>query len=293
MPLLYLKNPDPQEVTGQRNLGRFMRILLVKRLESSFYAFRMTLDRFINSYDSFIKMFDKGTIYISKKYSEKIYEALENDDIDIIMALVEQDKVQKYASTDFSKSFKENLEEDLAILLEIRKLWKEVAEDPKIDIFKSILKEDKILKENKLIIFTESKETADYLDKNLRQTFDTQVLSYSSKSGAAAREVIIENYDPRHKNQKNDIRILITTDILAEGVNLHRSNVVINYDIPWNPTRVLQRVGRVNRVDTKFDDIYVYNFFPTIQGNNEIKLEEAAIARFKLSMICLAKTPSI
>lgn len=281
MPLLYLKNPDPQEVTGQRNLGRFMRILLVKRLESSFYAFKMTLDRFIHSYDSFIKMLDKGTIYISKQHSEKIYEALENDDLDRIIELVEQDKVQKYESGDFSKAFKDNLKEDLDILLEMKKLWDEVKADPKIAQFKSILTKDKILKENKLIIFTESKETAEYLDKNLREEFGGQVLSYSSKSSAAVRETIIDNYDPKHRNYKNDIRILITTDILAEGVNLHRSNVVINYDIPWNPTRVLQRVGRVNRVDTKFDDIYVYNFFPSLQGNNEIKLEEAAIAKIQ------------
>ncbi len=281
MPLLYLEDPDPQEVTGQRNLGRFMRILLVKRLESSFHAFKMTLDRFVNSYDSFIKMLDKGTIYISKKHGEKIYEALENDDIDSIMELVEQDKVQKYEFGDFNKSFRESLKDDLDILLEMKKLWDSVQADPKIDQFKSILAKDKILQENKLIVFTESKETAEYLDRNLRTKFGGQVLSYSSKSGSFARETIIDNYDPKRKNQKNDIRILITTDILAEGVNLHRSNVVINYDIPWNPTRVLQRVGRVNRVDTKFDDIYVYNFFPSAQGNNEIKLEEAAIAKIQ------------
>ena len=119
------------------------------------------------------------------------------------------------------------------------------------------------------------------MEKNLKVELGGQVLSYSSKSSAAVRETIVDNYDPKHKNYKNDIRILITTDILAEGVNLHRSNVVINYDIPWNPTRVLQRVGRVNRVDTKFDDIYVYNFFPSVQGNNEIKLEEAAIAKIQ------------
>ena len=281
MPLLFLENPDPQEVAGQRNLGRFMRILLVKRLESSFHAFKMTLDRFIHSYEAFIKMLDKGTIYISKKHSEKIYEALENDDIDRIMELVEQDKVQKYESGDFSKSFRENLKDDLDILLEMKKLWDAVQSDPKIDQFKSILAKDKILKENKLIIFTESKETAEYLDKNLRKDYGDQVLSFSSKSSSSVREMIIDNYDPKHKNQKDDIRVLVTTDILAEGVNLHRSNVVINYDIPWNPTRVLQRVGRVNRVDTKFDDIYVYNFFPSVQGNNEIKLEEAAIAKIQ------------
>ena len=62
-------------------------------------------------------------------------------------------------------------------------------------------------------------------------------------------------------------------------MNLHRSNVVINYDIPWNPTRLIQRVGRVNRVDTKFDKIYTFNFFPTKKSNDLIKLREAAEAK--------------
>ena len=284
MPLTHLKNPDAdekQEMVAQRNLGRFMKILLVKRLESSFYAFKMTLDRFIGSYEGFIGMLNKGTVYISKKYGDKVFEALDNDDEEGIMRLVEQEKVKKYKAEDFDEPFKEKLENDLSILLEIKKLWDSVTADPKIDKFEAILKTDKVLKDNKLIIFTESKETADYLDKNLRKSFGDKVLSYSSKSSSAMRDIIIENYDPKHKNIKDDIRILISTDILAEGVNLHRSNVVINYDIPWNPTRVLQRVGRVNRVDTKFDDIYVYNFFPTVQSNNEIKLEEAAIAKIQ------------
>jgi len=284
MPLIYLKNPDAdekQEMVAQRNLGRFMKILLVKRLESSFYAFKMTLGRFIASYKNFIDMLDKGTIYISKKYGDKVFEALDNDDEEGIMRLVEQEKVKKYKVEDFDTHFKENLEKDLAILLEIKKLWDSVTTDPKIDKFEAILKADKVLKDNKLIIFTESKETAEYLEKNLSRAFGKKVLSYSSKSSSAIRDTIIENYDPKHKSAKDDIKVLISTDILAEGVNLHRSNVVINYDIPWNPTRVLQRVGRINRVDTKFDDIYVYNFFPTIQSNNEIKLEEAAIAKIQ------------
>ena len=67
--------------------------------------------------------------------------------------------------------------------------------------------------------------------------------------------------------------------MLSEGVNLHRSNIVINYDIPWNPTRLIQRVGRVNRVDTTFDTIHTYNFFPTEESNDPIKLKEAAEAK--------------
>jgi superfamily II DNA/RNA helicase len=68
--------------------------------------------------------------------------------------------------------------------------------------------------------------------------------------------------------------------VLSEGVNLHRSNIIINYDIPWNPTKIIQRVGRVNRLDTKFDKIYVFNFFPTAQVEDQIQLQQ--IARSKV-----------
>lgn len=280
-PILYLRHPDPEEEVGQRNLRRFMKILLVKRLESSFFAFKNTLDRFISSYKKFIKMCEDGTVYISKKYTAKIFELLDNDDEEEIMRLVEEEKVREYKISEFSNNYLDDLQSDLNILREVESFWKSITTDPKIVKFKNILATDKILKESKLIVFTESKETAEYLEENLRNIYKDAVISHSSKSSAFVRNKIIENYDPKHKYPKDDIRILVSTEVLSEGVNLHRSNVVINYDIPWNPTRVIQRVGRVNRVDTKFDEIYIYNFFPTIQSNNVMKLEEAAIGKIQ------------
>jgi len=280
-PVLYLRHPDPEEEVGQKNLRRFMKILLVKRLESSFFAFKNTLDRFISSYERFIKMCEDGSVYISKKYTDKIFELLDNDDEEEIMRLVEEEKVRKYGIKEFRDDYIDDLNNDLKILRRIKSLWEGITSDPKIKKFKNILASDKILKESKLIVFTESKETAEYLEENLKSIYKNAVISHSSKSGAAIRDKIIENYDPNHKHPKNDIRILISTEVLSEGVNLHRSNVVVNYDIPWNPARVIQRVGRINRVDTKFDDIYIYNFFPTIQSNNEMKLEEAAIGKIQ------------
>lgn len=280
-PILYLKHPDPEEKVGQRNLRRFMKILLVKRLESSFFAFKRTLDRFTSSYERFIKMFEDGTVYISKKYTAKIFELLANDDEDEIMRLVEEEKVRQYKISEFRDDYLDALKSDLNILNEVKSLWKGITADPKIKKFKNILASNKILKENKIIVFTESKETAEYLEKNLRDIYKDAVISHSSKSSAVIRDRIIENYDPNHKHPKNDISLLISTEVLSEGVNLHRSNVVVNYDLPWNPARVIQRVGRVNRVDTKFDDIYIYNFFPTVQSNNEMKLEEAAIGKIQ------------
>ena len=280
-PLLYLKHPDPEEEAGQRNLRRFMKVLLVKRLESSFYAFKNTLDRFIYSYEQFINMFKKGKIYISKKYTNKIFDLLENDNVDEIMKLVEEEKVRDYKANEFMPAFIKDLQDDLKILKKIKLLWKDINTDFKVKEFKNYLSSEKILKENKIIVFTESMETAEYLEQSLKNIYGNAVISYSSKSGAAVREKIIENFDPRCKNPKNDIKILISTDILSEGVNLHRSNVIVNYDIPWNPTRIIQRVGRINRVDTKFDKIFIYNFFPTDQSNEEIKLKEAAIGKLQ------------
>ena len=278
--LLYLKEGITQpEQLSQINMGKFMKILLVKRLESSFYAFKNTLGRFIKSYETFIREYDKGRVFVSKKHINKIFELLENDDEEAIQRLIDEDKAEEYKSEDFDESFRKDLENDLKILKQVNDMWMKIDYDPKIDKFLNLLENDNILKENKLIVFTESKETADYLENHIRKQFGNTVLGFSGSSGAAIKEKVIENFDARARYPKDDYRILITTEVLSEGVNLHRSNVVINYDIPWNPTRVIQRVGRINRVDTKFDKIYAYNFFPTIQAESEIGLKAAAEAK--------------
>lgn len=279
-PMLYYKGDITQpEELAQKNMGKFMKILMIKRLESSFFAFRNTLERFISSYEYFLQELDKGTVYVSKKYTNKIFEFLENDDEEAIQRLIDEDKAQKYASSNFKPEFRKDLESDLETLRSIHTLWQNVRRDPKLLTFKAKLKSKDLLKEQKLIIFTESKETATYLSKNLEELYPGKVLTFTGGSSSIIREKAIENFDAKSRYPKDDYRILVTTEVLSEGVNLHRSNVVINYDIPWNPTRLMQRVGRINRVDTKFDKIYSFNFFPTKQSNDQIKLKEAAQAK--------------
>jgi len=272
---------------AQENMGKFMKILLIKRLESSFYAFGKTLERFIHSYKQFIDEFNKGNVYVSKKYTYKIFEFLDNDNDEAIQKLVDEEKAEKFKSNNFNDKFKTDLRNDLNTLLEINKLWETINRDPKILKFLEMIKDNKILNKNKLIIFTESKETAEYLNKNINQKFKNQALCFTGGSGEAIRENVIENFDAKAKIKKDDYRILISTEVLSEGVNLHRSNVVINYDIPWNPTRMMQRVGRINRVDTKFDKIYTFNFFPTKEANEQIKLKEAAEAKINAFLTLL------
>lgn len=277
MPMLYYEGDiDQLEAQSQRNMGRFMKILLVKRLESSFSAFQNSVDRFLHSYEMFLQEFNNGSVYVSAKHTNKIFELLEDDDDAAIQKLIDEGKAEKYESKNFRKDLKTDLEHDLKILNDIKSLWQQVKRDPKLLQFKSELSNNHVLHKNHLIIFTESKETANYLFTNINSEYPGKVLLFTGDSGESVRDKVIENFDARARHKKNENRILIATEVLAEGVNLHRANVVINYDIPWNPTRMMQRVGRINRVDTPFDVIHTFNFFPTTQSNDQIKLKEAA-----------------
>ncbi|BBO18729.1 helicase [Candidatus Brocadia pituitae] len=288
MPMLYYEGEvDQLEQQSQRNMGKFMKILLVKRLESSFFAFKNSVDRFLRSYEMFIKELDNGNVYVSKKHTNKIFELLESDDDEAVQQLIDEGKAERYASTEFREGLRDDLQHDHDILLEIKKLWHHIDRDPKLLKFLGELSKNPVLKENHLIIFTESKETANYLFKNINEQDRDKVLCFTGDSGETTRDKVIENFDARARHPKEDYRILISTEVLAEGVNLHRSNTVINYDIPWNPTRMMQRVGRVNRVDTAFDTIHTFNFFPTRQSNDQIKLKEAAEAKINAFLTLL------
>ena len=281
-PILYLKDNKKYStmVTAQKNMGGFMKSILVKRLESSFYAFRKTLGRFIESHKKFIEMFKGGEVYVSKKVD--VYDLLDNDDDYKLMQLVENNKVQYFKSEDFNAFFLPSIEKDIALLEYIYDLWADVTSDPKIEEFIRELKDKPILQGNKKIIFTESKETANYIGEKLKEIYGERVVVFSGESSEYLKQEIENSYNPKNKSKGQDkYDILITTDVLAEGINLHRSNVIVNYDLPWNPTRIMQRVGRINRVGTEFDQIYVFNFFPTSQANAELPLENRIMEKLQ------------
>lgn len=280
--LVYLKNPSNIQATlmvGQMNMGGFMKSILIKRLESSFYAFSKTLDRFVTSHEHFIRMYEEGTIWISK--NPNIYDYIDSGDDEALLDLLEQEKAHKFNSKEFKDEFITDLISDYNILCDLQKQAAKIIQDPKIEKFQLELSKDPVLKDNKIIIFTEAADTAEYLSKKLKAIYGDKVLHYSSSSSKALKKRIQANFDPGEKKQKDDIKILITTDVLAEGVNLHRSNVIINYDLPWNPTRVMQRLGRINRIGSPFDKIYVYNFFPSSQGESAINLEANIVSKIQ------------
>lgn len=125
-----------------------MKSILVKRLESSFYAFRMTLQRFIKSYDDFIKMAKTGTVYISKKID--VYDLLDDGNLDKLLYYIEQQDVMKFKTTDFEPRFMRELEHDLSSLKSLQDMWDLIEGDPKLDEFK---KEGRIIKQYLPVIY--------------------------------------------------------------------------------------------------------------------------------------------
>jgi len=269
-------------------LASIMKTLLIKRLDSSFYAFKKSIDRFLKSTQAMLKMFENGRIYIAPKLG--VSEYINDDREEELILLIEEKSITDptvitCTPDDFIDSYLVGLRKDEKILQELLFAWNEVSGDPKFDEFLIYLNRELLLKptnhEGKLVVFSESKETTDYLKEQLNAKGFNKILCVESKSRKELMPAIRENFDaniPLHQ-QKNDYSIIISTEVLAEGVNLHRSNVIVNYDTPWNATRLMQRIGRVNRIGSVADKIHIYNFFPTEKVDKDIDLEKKALMK--------------
>lgn len=265
-------------------LATIMKTLLVKRIDSSFYAFKQSLKRYYEANHVMLQMFENGTIYIAPNL--KVNELLSNGKEDELIKLIDESiytdpTIEICAPEDFEDGFKEGIEHDEQILKKLVEDWEKVEDDPKLSIFLDYLKttlfDKKINHDGKLLVFSESKETTNYLFEALKGNGYHRVLAVRSDNRNEMMPLLKANFDANYEGEKkNDYDIIISTEVLAEGVNLHRANIIVNYDTPWNSTRLMQRIGRVNRIGSTAKDVYIYNFFPTEKVNNDIELEKKA-----------------
>lgn len=286
---------------AQRNLADFMKHLLVRRFESSIEAFAISLDSMIQSSEYIKEWYERlGKVPIYKKGNlpsiDELFN-LESEDAEIDLKEINfEEQLASYTEKglflidkkELSVNFIRDLEKDINLLKEIRNDWfaNGYPDDPKLKDFKLILKnKHKEMPSRKIVVFTEFSDTADYLYKELKNEF--RVFKYSSKDSTLTnKEIIRRNFDAgiRESLMQNDYDILIATDAISEGFNLHRAGIIFNYDIPYNPTRVIQRVGRINRINKKvFDELFIYNFFPSAEGQQHTFVTQ--IATLKLAMI--------
>lgn len=266
-------------------LASIMKTLLVKRIDSSFYAFKQSLRRYYQANKIMLDMFEKGVIYIAPNLN--VNELLSEGKEDELIQQIEEAQytdptIEVCTPDDFVDGFKEGLEEDGQILKDLVDSWDKITYDPKLEAFinkylKNEIFDKSINQEGKLVIFSESKETTKYLSDALKANGYNRVLTIHSDNRNDKMPVLEANFDANYKGKKkNDYNIVICTEVLAEGINLHRSNVIVNYDTPWNSTRLMQRIGRVNRIGSTAKEIHIFNFFPTTKVNNDIELEKKA-----------------
>lgn len=307
----YLMNPEDKKKYNARGsrtadalaeqLANIMQINLVKRLESSFTAFLQSLLNLRQYTQNMIDMWEHDCIFIcpqfdvnaeldrkkkeAKRGRKVSLEDCFNDMRKRIRKLNEegrneQDSNKEYRRTDFDKNYITLLRQDYDIISDLCDRWSKNSEDPKFDEFKENLRFTLFNKDTnrpqKLVIFTEAIDTADSITK-AAEAKGFRVLKITASNRDDNEQVIRENFDANYKGEwKNDFDVIVTTDVLAEGINLHRANCILNYDTPWNSTRLMQRIGRVNRIGSTEEKVYVYNFMPSAEGDAEIQLVQKA-----------------
>lgn len=272
-----------------RTLAGIYRVHMVKRLESSFYAFKKSLHTLLQITTDMLGMLDADKVIIAPDLKVKDLQE-KGWDLDEIIEYAAQKGYDLdaicFPEEAFTSEFREMLEHDKVLLESLVDDWEQETDDPKLDLLVTKMQRDFFASElnpsDKLVLFSESVDTLNYLYRELSQALSREdILVVTSQNRKQYEQTIRENFDANYPGDKGKYQILLTSDVLAEGVNLHRSNVIVNYDSPWNATRLMQRIGRVNRIGSVAPEIHNYMFYPSIQGDREINLYSNALIKLQ------------
>lgn len=291
---LYVKD-EYREIDLYKNLGTagekligLIRTLLLKRMESSLGSFQKSIDHYIKTHRIFIELLKEKIIPVGDISYKSIYDLAESDsDFDI---LYDPDTIEEFKSrikrageTQYKfEAFDADrllvdIKKDIEIFEKIdglirRLSWKK---DDKLRKLQNLLDGD--YRGKKVLIFSEFATTTKYLDEHIR--WDGNKARVDSDD----RNLVLSarRFDPNNNSDsepkpsmQDEISLLISTDILSEGVNLQAGEVVINYDFHWNPTRLIQRAGRVDRIGSNNEFVTIHNFLLDPKMEPDVGLEE-------------------
>jgi hypothetical protein len=249
------------------NLRGLIRVLLFKRFESSVHAFKETVRRLLRVHESFVIALAQGIVPAGAEAQTILYESDYEEETDLLDALREVST--RYNTADFDlERLQEHLEHDIRLLKKILEMVEPItpAKDAKLQTLRQRLA-DKPLKDGKRLIFTQYADTARYLFEHLNpggKRDDIEVIYSGDKSKARVVGRFAPQANPEYRFQANESELftVIATDVLAEGLNLQDCDKIINYDLHWNPVRLIQRFGRIDRIGSDYDRIYGFNFLP-------------------------------
>lgn len=268
------------------NLCGLMRILLFKRFESSVDAFRETIGRLERMHGVFIRALDEGIVPAGEDAQQILYESDNLEERQLMDALAEAS--DRYAIRDFDVDrLRRHLEHDVELLGRIRQLVEPITPemDDKLQTLISRLGEPPLHK-GKVLIFTQFADTARYLYENLdpgglRPEVDVIYSGDKSKAKVVGRFAPKANPEYQMRAGETEIQTLIATDVLAEGLNLQDCDKIINYDLHWNPVRLIQRFGRIDRIGSSHDVVYGFNFLPETGIEQNLGLKEKLANRIR------------
>jgi len=292
-----------KQVDREQSLIHLIRINLLKRMESSINSFALTLAKLLREVDLLIQKIDS---HDGSAIEELNIEGIEIEDQDFESYLIGR-KVKVLIQDIDAIRWKQDLEEDrqrLATMLNEASLI-EPSRDAKLQLLKEIIShkcQNPVNPDNKkLLVFTAFADTANYLYENLAQWAQTEHnLHAALVTGTGTNKTtlsginkdlnsILTTFSPvskeRHKidaNATDEIDLLIATDCISEGQNLQDCDYLINYDIHWNPVRIIQRFGRIDRLGSKNDFIQLINFWPNMELDEYINLEARVSGRMVL-----------
>ncbi len=289
---------DAKVLQYQQGVVGLIRTMLLKRLESSYKAFEGTLEDLLTRMSSFVEANNPKRFEAWRETNEKNWQIVKahqservDEDTEEEEYVAELELLKLNPSEYEIPKLLDLVEADMAQIVRVLSgVYENLTPqlDDKIQQLVYVLKNEPRLKDQKLIIFTEFRDTARYLSKELveRHGFKDVEQIDSTRKGQF-REEVIKRFAPYYncteeelpQYLKNQVRVLISTDVLSEGLNLQDANLLINYDLHWNPVRLMQRIGRVDRrIDhskpVHHDKVYFYNFLPPKELNDLLHLFE-------------------
>jgi superfamily II DNA/RNA helicase len=268
------------------NLRGLMRVLLFKRFESSVYAFQETIRRLLKIHGSFLKSIDQGFLPAGEDAQYILYGSDSLEESEFMDAL--KDVSRRYDAKDFDIDLlRKHLEHDIELLENIKKLVEDITPDKDAKL-QTLIKRlsEKPLKGSKRLIFTQYADTAKYLYDNLNpgdRHSDIEVIY----SGDKSKERVVGRFAPKANPEylfakgETELMTVIATDVLAEGLNLQDCDNIINYDLHWNPVRLIQRFGRIDRIGSEHDSVFAFNFLPEAGLEKNLGLHESLDRRIQ------------
>ena len=280
---------------AQDRIARLMAALLLKRLESSIEAFRSTLNSLIRSNRNFREALDAGFVPIgstaTRMLSGQSFEAE-----DLLVILQEEERRRQDAGQRRSKLVHDvrdffiddwirELDADHSVLSEILDRVRDIGpeDDDKLRVLHEFLERPEI-EAGKVLVFSEAETTIEYLYRQLNADgADPTIVRLTGSTGSDAQNIVRRfspGSNPAHGSLPgSEIRILLATDVVSEGQNLQDCARVLNYDLHWNPVKLVQRFGRVDRIGTEHEVINLHNMWPDQEVDEELDLTARLLKR--------------